>query len=69
MTKHILFGILLIGIYLELGLSARSPFGEGRCLGFGASPLSFSIQEKNGALPLPIPFSPILVNCFIIFRA
>jgi hypothetical protein len=25
-------------------------------------------QEKNGILPLENPFSPILVNCFIIFR-
>jgi len=46
MTETILFGILVIGAYLEFGLPARSPAsrslaegrrsGEGRCLRFGA---------------------------------
>jgi len=35
-----LFGISVIVIYLLFGLPARSRFGEGRCLGFGAFHLS-----------------------------
>jgi hypothetical protein len=38
MTETILFEILFIGAYLLFGLPARSRFGEGRCLGFGAHP-------------------------------
>ncbi len=37
-TPNVLFVIcvLELGIYLKIGLPARSRFGEGRCLEFGA---------------------------------
>jgi hypothetical protein len=38
MTQKVLFRIWVIGSYLVFGLPARSRFGEGRCLEFGASP-------------------------------
>jgi ubiquinone/menaquinone biosynthesis C-methylase UbiE len=55
MTRQILFRIWVIGIYLRLGLPARSPasrslaegkrFGEGRCFGFGASVRQCSMRS------------------------
>jgi hypothetical protein len=38
MTETILSEILVIGVYLEFGLPARSRSGGGRYLIFGASP-------------------------------
>jgi len=43
MAKLILFRIWIIGICLLFGLPARSRYGEGRCLGFGA--LEWSYEE------------------------
>jgi len=39
--------VLELGIYLEFGLPARSSFGEGRCLRFGAYQ-DFVLFEGSG---------------------
>jgi hypothetical protein len=58
MTKRILFRILNldIGAYLGFGLPARSRFGEGRCLEFGAF---FSIGFHHICLHNPCDVSPV----------
>jgi hypothetical protein len=63
MTETYSFRILVIEIYLELGLPARSRFGEGRCLEFGISqqPSSRRVKIQNGG---PMNSRPPLFNLF-----
>ncbi len=48
--------IFLIGIYLLFGLPARSRFGEGRCLEFGAYPTGVSWFRRVGFFPKVFSF-------------